>query len=139
MSRDIDVNNLPRVLTHEWRKSKSVPKLKAILNDVVNECGLRFYDLQGNERSMDKICCCRVTDKMPPIITSLVKVCAIPDLIPELKCRYDVIKECIKGYDFGDQRRRLVPGSVVDYVTVLLKHGAKLNKVKRTESGVRVV
>ena len=66
------------------------------------------------------------------MVTSLIKIGARP----ELNGGYDIITECIRPYQFMLPVAEITSGSLVDNVTILLKHGAKLNDVQRTESGV---
>ena len=66
------------------------------------------------------------------MVTSLIKIGARP----ELNGGYDIITECIRPYQFMLPGAEITSGSQVDNVTILLKHGAKLNDVQRTESGV---
>ena len=82
------------VLRREWRRWRCVFKLRDIIKVFVNEYGFDVNAVENGDTLLDKLCCYKMADNIPPILTSLVEAGARP----ELKGEYDVITQCVKRY-----------------------------------------
>ena len=121
-----------RLLKGEWLRWRSVVLIQIVIV-AVKEYGFDVNAVENGETVMDKICASHEPDVVLPILASLVEAGARPQL------KYDdIIIQCIQLCLFGKRRQENACGYLVDYITFLLKHGAKLNDVQRTQRGVKL-
>ena len=132
---DISASKLLSVLKEEWRREKSVSKLRDVMHVVVVENDFDVNAVDDSDKTLlDKICSGGERDVKLPIIRSLVESGARP----KLKTGQDLIIMCIKLYTSMRRDEKKKCGSVVDYVEMLLRHGAKLNTLVRKNGDVKL-
>ena len=143
----LSVHNVAERLVEEWRRSRSVQKLKEVINTMITVHGFDFNAvIEDRVNVMDTICLDFLyTDAKLPIARSLIEAGAMP----ECKLGYCLILWCIAPYIRATKhcnpssKNNVLLGDtdcdfIVDGVTILLKHGARINTVQRKESGVKL-
>ena len=131
--------HIPRILMDEWKRSYSISKLKSVIEFHFNEGGFDINAKDGNGYTvLDKICCNIYNIYVaPPVIALLVEAGARP----ELTDKYDIITRCFYHFRMAwlqSKDSKVDRGALIDCVATLLTHGAKLNDVHWTDSGVRL-
>ena len=131
---NISVSNVALVLRDEWGRWKCMKRLKDVIDVIITEYGFDINAVEHGDTVLNKMCCSciRLTcndakNFIPHAITSLVEAGARP----ELKSREDLLTQFIRHYSPARAETHMAWGSVIDFVTTLLKHGAKLNTILR--------
>ena len=131
--KGLSVVEVSHRLKEEWRRWKSVSKLKVVINVITHDHSFDLNTVEDGDTVLDILSWINGRAALLPMVASLVEAGARPEITRDL-----IMIRCIENHLRVCLPDKISCRSPVHFMTILLNHGATLNEVHWTERGVNI-